>query len=229
MTKLWVKLKPNNAAEVSTENCTNVYQFIKEVKKELSPDLDNIPPSRISLSLTDGGPALRPGLQLTDIPSQPGYLENDDENPLFITVTETAAQNTSLSHRSSVSSISCKSQSISGRCSTGRHTDRNKGIQSRFRRELVKRDTYCIATGNTQGLVAAHLVPLNKSELIARDMLFSPRNGVLLHENLEDDYDRHKWIFDCHGDVTVLFSNWISCVQKWIAPQVSKIGFKLQA
>jgi len=119
-----------------------------------------------------------------------------------------ALQNTILSPQSSNTSISCKSQSISGRCSTGRHTDRNKGMQKIFRKNLVKRDTQCIATGETEGLVGAHIIPLNKSELIARDMLFSPRNGVLLRKDLEDDYDRHKWIFDYDGKVTVLFSIW---------------------
>jgi hypothetical protein len=119
-----------------------------------------------------------------------------------------AAQNTILSPQSSNTSISCKSQSINGRCSTGRHTDRNKGMQKKFRKELVKRDTHCIATGETEGLVGAHIIPLNKSELIARDMLFSPRNGVLLRNDLEDDYDRHKWIFDYDGKVTVLYSSW---------------------
>jgi hypothetical protein len=58
-------------------------------------------------------------------------------------------------------------------------------------------------------LVGAHIIPLNKSQLIHRDILFSPRNGVLLHEDLEDDYDMHKWIFDYDGNVTVLFPNWI--------------------
>jgi hypothetical protein len=119
-----------------------------------------------------------------------------------------AAQNIILSPQSSISSISCKSQSINGPCSTGRHTDRNKGIQNTFRKKLLKRDTCCIATGTTFGTVAAHIVPLNTSQLIARDDLFSPRNGVLLHGDLEDDYDRHKWIFDYDGNVTVLFSNW---------------------
>jgi hypothetical protein len=125
------------------------------------------------------------------------------------TLVALAAQNTQLSPQSSITPISCKSQSIDGRCSTGRHTDRNKGIQNLFKKMLVKRDTCCIATETTEGSVAAHIVPLNKSELIARDMLFSPRNGVLLHKVLKDDYDRHQWIFDEDGNVTVLYSNWV--------------------
>lgn len=114
----------------------------------------------------------------------------------------------SLAAQSSLTSISCKSQSISERCSTGRHTDRNLGMQKRFRKQLVERDHCCIATEQRDGSVGAHIVPLNKSQLIARDMLFSPRNGILLHKDLEDDYDRHKWFFDYDGNVTVLFSSW---------------------
>ncbi|EGF78537.1 expressed protein [Batrachochytrium dendrobatidis JAM81] len=119
-----------------------------------------------------------------------------------------AVQKAIFSPQSSVTSISCKSQSINGRCSTGRHTDRNKKAQQIFREKLLKRDIHCIATKVAEGFVAAHIVPLNMSELIARSMLFSPRNGVLLREDLEDDYDRHKWIFDYNGKVTSLFSNW---------------------
>ena len=81
-------------------------------------------------------------------------------------------------------------------------------MQKIFKKKLVNRDTHCIATGETEGLVGAHIIPLNKSELIARDMLFSARNGVLLLKDLEDDYDRHKWIFDYDGKVTALFSRW---------------------
>jgi hypothetical protein len=49
------------------------------------------PPGELSLSTTDGGPALRPGLLLTDFPSQLGYIENDDEHPLFISITDGSA------------------------------------------------------------------------------------------------------------------------------------------
>ena len=106
----------------------------------------------------------------------------------------------------SLTSISCKSQSISG---PRRHVDGNRGMQKRFKKQLVKRDACCIATGVKEGLVAAHIVTLDKSELITRENLFSPCNGVLLHEDLEDDYDRHKWMFDYAGNVTVLYPKWL--------------------
>ena len=87
MANLWVKLKPYNAVKVSTEGCDIVDDFIEEVKKKLLFLYGHFPNGEPSLSLTDGGPALRPGLKITDIPSQSGYCENDDEHPLFITVT----------------------------------------------------------------------------------------------------------------------------------------------
>ena len=71
--------------------------------------------------------------------------------------------------RTSLTSISCKSQSINGPCSTGRHTDRFKGMQKRFKKQSVERDACCIATGVKEGLVAAHIVPLDKSELTTRE------------------------------------------------------------
>jgi hypothetical protein len=79
---LWVKLKPNTAAEVTTLNCTNVYQFIKEVKKELSPRFDAVPNDQISLALTDGGAFLEPH---DTLPPQ-----NTGDSPLYITVAGTS-------------------------------------------------------------------------------------------------------------------------------------------
>ena len=111
------------------------------------------------------------------------------------------------SANSSSSSISCKSHSVSGRCSTG-HVDRNKNMQKTFRRLVSRRDGKCVATGVTSNLKAAHIVPLENSELIRRDQLFSPENGVLLRSDLEDDYDRHMWIFNINGMVEVLYQNW---------------------
>ena len=87
MSFLWVKYKSFSAVPVFTENCLNVALFIKAVKKELQ--LPN-PPQELLLSLTDGGPPLRPGLVLTDLSFQPGYVPNDDENPLIISVLESS-------------------------------------------------------------------------------------------------------------------------------------------
>ena len=84
MSKLWVKFGKNNSTQVATEGCSNVDDFIKQCKKELQ--IPN-PPQELSLSTTDGGIPLRPGLLISDILSQPGYSQNDDEKPLFISVT----------------------------------------------------------------------------------------------------------------------------------------------
>ena len=60
--------------------------FLKACKKELSSDFKHVSVIELSLSITAGGPSLCPDLLLTDIPSQPDYFGNDDENPLFISI-----------------------------------------------------------------------------------------------------------------------------------------------
>ena len=90
MTELWVKYKSFSVVKVSTANCYDVCDFIKAVKKELHNKLGSIDSDQISLSLTDGGAPLRPGLLLTDLSSQAGYVTNDDEHPLFITVNDSS-------------------------------------------------------------------------------------------------------------------------------------------
>ena len=101
MSKLWVKFNQNNPTQVSTDHCLNVDDFIKQVKKELAPDLDSVPTHRLTLSTTQGGNALRPGLLITDVPSQPGYAQNTDESPLFVSVAAGAQGNSSFSQISS--------------------------------------------------------------------------------------------------------------------------------
>ena len=95
--KLWVLLKSNDPAvinkpiKVSTKDCEDVDDFIEAVKKKLSPDLDAIAVNRISLHLTENADALRRGLGLSALPSQPGYVTNTDESPLFITALSPAS------------------------------------------------------------------------------------------------------------------------------------------
>ena len=79
MTKLWAKYKDNNSTQVSTEECHNVDDFLKACKKELQ--IPN-PPQELSLSTTDGGTPLKPGVSLNQI------SQNTDENPLFIGIKE---------------------------------------------------------------------------------------------------------------------------------------------
>ncbi|EGF82389.1 hypothetical protein BATDEDRAFT_22851 [Batrachochytrium dendrobatidis JAM81] len=92
--ELWVKLGSYNAVEVSTEGCRNVDKFLKACKRELPRLLDAYDSAQLSLSTTAGGPALRPGLLLSDILSQPGYVENTAKAPLFISVADSSAQRT---------------------------------------------------------------------------------------------------------------------------------------
>ena len=86
MTKLWVKFQAYNATKVSTSDCQDVDDFLEACKKVLSPLLDSYDSDQLCLSTTQGGSSLRPDTLLTDIPSQPGYDENDYEHPLFISV-----------------------------------------------------------------------------------------------------------------------------------------------
>ena len=92
MSKLWIKFKTNNAVKVSTDECQDVDDFLKQCKKELLFLYGQFAPGELSLSTTDGGHSLRPGLLLNDIPSQPGYSKNDDEHPLFISIADGSTQ-----------------------------------------------------------------------------------------------------------------------------------------
>ncbi|KAJ3308673.1 hypothetical protein HDV04_001003, partial [Boothiomyces sp. JEL0838] len=58
--ELWVKLGNNYPAEVSTDGCTDVYDFLKACKKELKNQLDTYDPNQLTLSTTEGGEAIRP-------------------------------------------------------------------------------------------------------------------------------------------------------------------------
>jgi hypothetical protein len=72
MSKLWVKFKTYNAVKVSTDGRQDVDDFLKQCKKELLFLYGQFPPGELTLSTTDGGLALRPGLLLTAIPFEPG-------------------------------------------------------------------------------------------------------------------------------------------------------------
>jgi len=79
MTKLWVILKPNNATQVSTENCQNVDDFLEACKEKLQ--IPN-PPQELCLSTTDGGTPLQPDDSIIQITG------NTTKNPLFIGIKE---------------------------------------------------------------------------------------------------------------------------------------------
>jgi hypothetical protein len=89
--KLWVLLNSNDSAvvnhpvKVSTNDCEDVDDFIDAIKKKLSPDLDAVAVNRITLHITEYSPALRPGLALSTILAQSGFI-NNDKSPLVVTV-----------------------------------------------------------------------------------------------------------------------------------------------
>ncbi|KAI9331184.1 hypothetical protein BDR26DRAFT_682099 [Obelidium mucronatum] len=107
-TELWVLLKSNTpgavnqAVLVSTQDCRFVTHFIKAIKKELSNKLDAIAVDNITLHTTEDSPALRPGLALSTILSQSGFI-NNDESPLVVKAQPIAGSPTS-SHSSRTSS-----------------------------------------------------------------------------------------------------------------------------
>jgi hypothetical protein len=80
MTKLWVKLKTNNAVKVSTEECQDVDDFLEACKKKLPHLLGSYDAAQLCLSTTDGGPPLQPD---DAIPAQ-----NTAKSPLFISVAD---------------------------------------------------------------------------------------------------------------------------------------------
>jgi hypothetical protein len=84
MSKLWVKLPPNNATRISTEGCEIIDDFIKVCKKELSSKLGSYDVDQLSLSLTEGGTPLEPDSPL------PESENNTAKTPLFISTTSTA-------------------------------------------------------------------------------------------------------------------------------------------
>ena len=87
--ELWVLLKShdsavvNQAVLVSTQDCRYVTHFIKAIKKELSPKLDQVSVDNITLHLTEAADALRPGLALNSVVSQTGFI-NNDQSPLVV-------------------------------------------------------------------------------------------------------------------------------------------------
>ena len=83
MTKRWAKFKPNNATQVSTEDCQNVDDFLEACKKKLSHLLGSYDSAQLCLSTTADGTPLQPD---DPIPAQ-----NTAKNPLFISVANSSA------------------------------------------------------------------------------------------------------------------------------------------
>ena len=136
--------------------------------------------------------------------------QRGDLNVQLHDLNEKEKQLRSESYRLLISVSSCHSNTASGRCPTGMHVRRDGRNQRVFKEELLRRDQKCIATGelDRKVLIAAHIIPVSRSETIDRDDVYHLRNGVLLRQDLEEQYDRFEWYFDECGQVKVLFNGW---------------------
>jgi hypothetical protein len=156
---LWVKLAGKNSlTEVSTDNCRNVDGFIDVCKAKFLLRYGEFPNGEPFLSTTKNGLHFAQaflwlkslnGPDMMKIATDGIFIQEGfnfkNENPTFIAWFRTlivwkqdqeAIIGGILSARSSTTSIiSCKSMSVSGRCSTSRHTDRNKRCQQKFSSE----------------------------------------------------------------------------------------------
>jgi len=73
--------------------------------------------------------------------------------------------------------------------------------QERFRKEIVKRDQLCILSRLCSEVCeAAHLV--NKAEIKPsnKNLMFTPKNGILLNSNLHKEFDLNYWTIDMNQE-----------------------------
>ena len=74
--------------------------------------------------------------------------------------------------------------------------------QESFRRELIKRDQFCILSNICHEVCeAAHIV--NKEWLLAdkKDLKFAKGNGILLNSNLHKEFDLHYWTIKLNEEI----------------------------
>jgi hypothetical protein len=62
--KGWVKFNGNPATKVITKDCTDITDFIKNIKQELAPDLDSVSSSRVTLHTSETSTPLSPGVSI---------------------------------------------------------------------------------------------------------------------------------------------------------------------
>jgi hypothetical protein len=91
MSKLWVKFGQSNATRVSTDGCVDIDDFIEAVKMELLSLYGEFPNGEISISLTEGGRPLRPGMRLNELYTDP-VIENTVGHPLYISASQFQGQ-----------------------------------------------------------------------------------------------------------------------------------------
>ena len=64
--KGWVKFNGNPAIRVTTKDCDYITDFIKNIKLELTPDLDSVSLSRITVHSQEESKALSPGVSIAE-------------------------------------------------------------------------------------------------------------------------------------------------------------------
>jgi hypothetical protein len=87
---VWVKYgnDSGHVIKAPTTNCRDVYDLIKLIKAELSPDLDNVSVARINLyssNDSNAGP-LDPGLEVSALFTSSNAAGATSKNPLYIKI-----------------------------------------------------------------------------------------------------------------------------------------------
>jgi len=73
--------------------------------------------------------------------------------------------------------------------------------QDRFRKELIKRDQFCILSGLCHEVCdAAHLVNKEYIKTSSKTLMFTPDNGILLNSNLHKEFDMNFWTIDMNSE-----------------------------
>ena len=73
--------------------------------------------------------------------------------------------------------------------------------QDRFRKELIKRDQFCILSGLCHEVCdAAHLVNKEYIKTSNKTLMFTPDNGILLNSNLHKEFDMNFWTIDMNAE-----------------------------
>jgi len=73
--------------------------------------------------------------------------------------------------------------------------------QDRFRKELIKRDQFCILSGLCHEVCdAAHLVNKEYIKPSNKTIMFTPNNGFLLNSNLHKEFDMNFWTIDMNAE-----------------------------
>jgi len=74
--------------------------------------------------------------------------------------------------------------------------------QESFRRELIKRDQYCILSGlSAEVCEAAHIVNKEFLQNDSKEIRFTKQNGMLLSSNLHKEFDMHFWTVDIDNEL----------------------------